>query len=199
MSSLDLRDEILYFDVGKGSDTFFNWTQKGRTPTAFRLEVMPARSFAWNSEVHFFVHWKKTDAKLSAYQEGGLVFVVVGKPSLQFQVMDAFLEHLAEKFIDAYGLTVDSYVVGSENLFSGFSTVVEDAFEVVTKDKVKLVRAVCKACGNKQIHVWVKKSLVEKSNVHPVALVYEHAAHAVLLYVDADFKVRAASVVEISG
>ncbi|GAJ18949.1 unnamed protein product, partial [marine sediment metagenome] len=34
---------------------------------------------------------------------------------------------------------------------------------------------------------------------YPVALVYMHHGHSLLLYIDADFKVRGAEIVSITG
>lgn len=197
---LKLQEKIHFIDVGRGSDTFFHWNSNKLSSSVYHLEILPARahfSEITRQDVQYFVHYTKSDMKVAAWMKNSVVFVVGAAPDLQFQVIEAMIEYITDLFLAMYDFAIESYVTGGEAIFLGFHEFLQKALEVIP-DQVKLVRAPCKACGT-NIPIYVKKRLVEDSEVFPIALVFEHASHALLIYLDRNFAVRSTKVVDISG
>ncbi|MHA1733277.1 MAG: hypothetical protein ACTSU5_15120 [Promethearchaeota archaeon] len=196
---LNLHEKIFFINVGRGTDTFFHWNSNVNSSKTYKLEVMPARahfSSVQDPEVPYFVHWSRSDMKIAAWKNKA-VFVVGASVEIQFQVIEAIIEYITELFLAMYDFAIESYVTGGEAIFHGFGEFLEKALDVIP-EHVELLRAPCKACGV-NVPVYVKKRLVNEAPSHPVALVFEHASHALLIYIDKEFKVRSTTVVDISG
>lgn len=126
-----------------------------------------------------------------------LIFIVGATPACQYQVMEAFMEFISEQWHELYGeLILQSSTFG--NLFDGFKEIVEDAFKEVPKRYLIKTNTRCTSCAENFI-IYVKKSLIDHATSFPVALVFEHADHALLLYIDSQGNSRGESTVDITG
>ncbi|MFX1259241.1 MAG: hypothetical protein ACFFAN_15410, partial [Promethearchaeota archaeon] len=141
----------------------------------------------------------KADIKLVYYLEDDAVFSIGSNSEIQSQLLEALLEHLIEKFYDMYDKSLFKSCYGDVcNIFDGFSSVLEDSLKNYERlDLIETSLVNCKAC-KKTIVVIIKKSLVEKSERTHTPLVYNHSGHALLLYIDKQFKVRGQELVDIS-
>jgi hypothetical protein len=197
-----LRDQILFVNIGKEAESFFDWKNPNAKLTFNQLDVANARRY--EGDLSYYIHLKKQDYKLVFRNmspplsgETNLIFIVGATPECQYQAMEAFLEYLAKQWFDIYDTT---YMQASSfgEIFNGFEIVVDDAFIDVPKDYLMLVQSHCKACG-KNYEIYVRKSLIENAESFPAALVFEHADHALLLYIDEQYNTRGESSVDISG
>ena len=84
------------------------------------------------------------------------------------------------------------------SIFDSFSSIVEDTFKNYENlDIIKLALVTCKGC-KKTIPVIIKKSLIENSERSTTPLVYSHSGHALLIYIDKQFKVRGNELVDLN-
>jgi len=197
-----LREQILFVNIGKEAEAFFNWRNPNAKLTFNQIDVVNTRNYS--GDLSYFIHLKKQDYKLVFRNmcpplsgSTGLIFIVGATLECQFQVMEAFLEYLAQQWFDIYDAT---YLQTSSfgEIFDGFEIVVDDAFSDVPNDFLMMVQSHCKACG-KLYDIYVRKSLIEHAESYPAALVFEHADHALLLYIDEQYNARGESAVDISG
>ena len=92
----------------------------------------------------------------------------------------------------------DIFDIGTDDFFKDFISKIEDTIKKIPNQVGNVITAYCRICG-KYVNVYVKKSMIEDAQDYPVALVYMHHGHSLLLYIDADFKVRGAEIVSITG
>ncbi len=114
----------------------------------------------------------------------------------QYQVIEAFLEYLSTKWFEQFGSMQNTSTAGK--IYEPFVETVEQAFEEVPKNYLMKVKAHCKIC-NDYFGVYVRRSLVDGAPSYPVALVLQHANHALLIYVDDKYQSRGESIVNITG
>jgi hypothetical protein len=197
-----LRNQILYINIGVGSETFFNWRNASAKIGFNQIDVVGARTYEGN--LSYYIHIKKQDYKLvfrkmnpPAGRGKSLIFIVGGTPDCQFQVMEAFVEFLSTQWNELYGeFILQSSTFG--NLFEGFKEIVGDAFNEVPKSYLFKVGTNCHSCA-KRFEIYVRKSLIAHAEAYPVALVFEHTDHALLLYIDQQGNSRGESTVDITG
>ncbi|HMF32552.1 MAG TPA: hypothetical protein VKK79_14105 [Candidatus Lokiarchaeia archaeon] len=198
----ELREQIYYVNIGRGVETLFNWRNPNASSTFNQIDVIGARNYPKN--VAHYVHLKKPDYKIVfrklKFTDGAqepVIFIVSGGSECQYQVLEAFIEYLMGKWQEVYGDTIVGASYSGE-LFDGFDVAVDGAFDDVPQTHLSKVRAHCRIC-DKDYEIYVRKSLVDNAPSSPVALVFEHEDHALLLYIDKQFVVRGENVVEITG
>ncbi|OLS13993.1 MAG: hypothetical protein RBG13Loki_2389 [Promethearchaeota archaeon CR_4] len=197
-----MRNQILYLNIGIGSETFFNWRNPAATITFNQIDVLNARNYP--GKLSYSIHIKKQDYKLvfrkidpPKGKGKTLIFIVGATPACQYQVMEAFMEFISEQWYEVYSeLFLQSSTFG--NLFEGFKEIVEDAFKEVPKRYLIKMTTRCSSCAQNFV-LYVKKSLIDHAESFPVALVFEHADHALLLYIDSQGHTRGESTVDITG
>ncbi len=87
----------------------------------------------------------------------------------------------------------------SPNVFNSFNTEIEKILNHLKDlDLVAIINARCRVC-NKILPVYLKKSFIENSQDYPVPLVYSHEGHAILIFIDKDFKIRGTELVNLTG
>ncbi len=82
--------------------------------------------------------------------------------------------------------------------YDPFIDTIEHAFEEIPKNHLMRVKAHCKIC-NDYYSVYMRRSLVDDAPSYPVALVFQHANHALLIYIDDKYQSRGEAVVNITG
>ncbi len=164
--------------------------------------MLSARNYP--GKLSYYIHIKKQDyklvfRKLAPPKEKGksLIFIVGATPDCQFQVMEAFMEFIYEQWYELYGdLFLQSSSFG--NLFDGFKEIMQDAFEEVPKKYLIKTSTRCNSCAE-NFEIYVRKSFIDHAECFPVAIVFEHADHALLLYIDQQGHSRGESAVDITG
>ncbi len=197
----ELRQQILFLDVGYNTETHFHWIN-AKTENPFApIDVIAARSFP--GDLTNYIHLQRKENKLAfrlyanpACGFKKLIFVIGATGECQYQVIEAFLEYLATKWYEQFGSFPST--PGTWKVFDPFVETVEQAFEEIPKSFLMKVKTHCKIC-NDNFGVYVRKSLVDGSSSYPVALVFQHANHALLIYIDDKYQSRGESVVNITG
>ncbi len=197
-----LKNQILYLNIGIGSETYFNWRNEDAKISFNQIDVLSARNYP--GKFSYYIHIKKPDykllfRKLAPPKEKGknLIFIVGATPDCQYQVMEAFMEFIYEQWYELYGdLFLQSSTFG--NLFDGFKEIVQDAFTEVPKKYLIKTGTRCNSCAE-NFEIYIRKSLILNAEFFPVAIVFEHADHALLLYIDQQGHSRGESAVDITG
>jgi len=191
----DISKLIYFIHFGTKEHIYFSWKPKIR-PKAFIFDYSIARD---TSISDIFFHLNKGDVKIAYIQKNNLVFIIGADQSVQFQILEALLEYLSEKFIEIYGdVLKEIFEIGTEDFFKDFISKIEKSIKTIPSQIGKMINAHCRVC-DKYLYIYVKNSLIENAEDYPVALVYNHGGHSLLIYIDADFKVRGAEIVAITG
>ncbi|GAB4307777.1 MAG: hypothetical protein Kow0069_05580 [Promethearchaeota archaeon] len=129
----------------------------------------------------------------------GVVFVVAGLHATQLAVLQAVLDKVRawckknvdpKAFFAGYGT---ERAIVEEMLQSALPDLVREA----VTDDVRWLRVKCKGCGE-DLDLAVPKRVVEEANRLPCLFVYLHGDHALQVYLDRNFAVRAAEVANFS-
>jgi hypothetical protein len=199
----NLSNEIYFVNIGRQDEDFLTW-KNPRTDKVFtKLDAIGLRTF--RGDVDYYRHVKdprhetKTVVKQFVKDPGSeTIFIVVAGFSCQYQVIEAFIEYLVEKWFAVYDSSLIKSVGSGGEMFGSFNSIIEEAFSKMPDRDLKKVQALCKPT-NELIDVWVKRSLVTKASSLPAALVFEHGPYHLLLYLDGQFKVREQKLVDFSA
>lgn len=148
---------------------------------------------------HFF-HIHKGDSKI-VYKKTAhnLIFSVGADVVMQFQVLEALIDHLIEEFDSNYGSYLTDFGSGSQQNFQDFIKKINHAIKHFHDlDLVSYVQIFCTYCKCNHI-VAVKNSLIKNSEKSIVPIVYNHNGIPLLLYIDQDFGIRGIEHVSITG
>ena len=195
MNIPDISNLIYFIHFGTQENIYFSWKSK-YSPKAFIFDYTIAKD-AIKSEIYF--HLNKADVKIVYQKKNNFIYIIGGHISVQFQILEALLDHLSKRFMEIYGdVLFFIFDIGTDDFFKDFISKIEDTIKKIPNQVGTIIRAYCRICG-KYVNVYVKKSMIEDAEDYPVALVYMHHGHSLLLYIDADFKVRGAEIVSITG
>ncbi|MFX1390310.1 MAG: hypothetical protein ACFE9Z_09630 [Promethearchaeota archaeon] len=138
--------------------------------------------------------------KLVYIRKHGLIYTVGANPKVQYQLLEALLEHIDFEFNEMYDVKVIlSYGNFSPGLFNRFKPKIQNIiWNFANLDLVKRIHIECRVCG-KVLPLFVKKSFIENAESYPVPIVYSHKGHAVLCFIDKNFHHRGVELVNITG
>lgn len=198
----ELKSKILFLNIGFERETYFNWVNESEEVGFTQIDILGARNFSEDPSdyIHLVKKGQRLVFQMMASPERGFtkaLFVVGAKIDCQYQVMEAILEYFASQWYLRYdellrGPSVDA------RMFEDFAEVVEAAFEEVPKNYLQKLLVRCPQC-DANYFVFVRTSLVQSAVSFPMALVYQHANHALLIYVDEQYESRGESIVNITG
>jgi hypothetical protein len=192
--NLKLIEDIHYIDIGIDSNTdLIRWVRSNTN--IFRLDILAARAAA--SE-QYYQHIQKGNTKTVFIRMKSVTFTIVSNESVQYQILEAIISHIADEFFGTYGEICCELLTGMTNLFDGFQSLVPEIIIKVLEDDIIWVKTRCKLCQTTH-KVAIKKILVTECKNFPVSIVYIHHGHGLVLYIDANFKVRGAELVDITG
>ncbi|MCP4763424.1 MAG: hypothetical protein GY870_16750 [archaeon] len=203
MDHNNILDLIQFVSISKDSgsglsssmDDLFQWVNEKNSISKFTLDIIAVKALVKTSDIFYQI--KRHGLKICFILKNNILFITGADEKVQYQLLEAIIEETIGKFEKFYGGIVDNYSGGFSDTFGGFSMIIDNIIHTII-DKVKFVFANCKACKS-TIQICVKNSFIEKSENFPVSLVYIHNGHAILVYIDAKFKVRGAEIVLISG
>lgn len=191
----DVSKLIYFIQIGSKDNVYFNWKSK-ISPRAFFFDYSIAANCP---ESDLYYHLNKGDVKLVYMRKGRVIFIIGGDISVQYQIFEALLEYHCERFLEIYGDVLDDiFETGSSDFFKAFYEISEKSINNTPQKRGKMVEAHCRLC-QKNVYPYVRNSLILDSEDFPVPIVYVHEGHALLLYIDRDFKVRGAEFVSMTG
>lgn len=195
--SLNLFEKMYFVNIGRyrHDDTYFEWISKGYQKSTF-FETRVTRN-APEQKVYYVI--AKSDIKLVYFVVNDVVFTMGAHADLQSLLMETLLEYMIKQFFEMFDESLFMACYGEQcHIFNSFDEVVTDVFRNYEKLDLFMTSLVhCKGC-NKTLKIIIKKSLVENSTKPTVPIVYVHSGHAVLVYVDKQYKVRGNELVTMS-
>jgi hypothetical protein len=191
---INILDLIQCVDIGIDSNTdVIRYLKPGSQ--VFRMDIIAARA----SATKYFQKIEKSHSRTAFIKNGLLTFLISAEEGAQYQLLEAILEYVIEEFNRIYGnMNFETMSGGVSTIFAGFESIIPGLFEKTQKERVKLLKANCRTC-NCDFEVYVKKTLVEKGSNFPVSIVFLHKNHGMIIYIDANFKVRGAEITEITA
>jgi len=153
-----------------------------------------------NMTSDIFFHRDKGNMKIAYIRKRNLLYTVGASPQIQFQLLEALLEHVDLEFNEMYDIEVIlSYGNFSLSIFKGFNEIIDNIIKNFGDlDLVKRIQVECRVC-NTVLPLFVKKSFIENAESYPVPIVYKHKGHAILCFIDQDFQHRGVELVNITG
>lgn len=198
MLNIDLIKKVYFFNISglNNDDNYFQWTSKfyHKNPI-FQIKLTRNPP---HKEIFYTIN--NPDITIVYYAYKDTVFSVGAHSELQSQLLEAIIEYLIDQFYDMYDPSLLNTCYGDScDIFNGFSMVVLDLLNNFNeKDLIKIAMVNCKGCDEKTQKVIIKKSLIKNSTSTTTPLVFVHSGHALLIYVDKDFKVRGSQLVDVS-
>jgi hypothetical protein len=196
LSSEKIMQSLEFINISNDEFTIFEW----KPPRSYKSFVLDLNILKKNPSSDIFFHIHKGNMKIVHIRSGDLIYAAGSDTEIQFQLLEALIEVILKRFNERYD--IDSYLSYgkfSSNLFDSFKPIVEDVImNFKNLDLVKQIDVPCMVC-NKILHLIVKRNSIEKSESHPVPIVYMHDGHSILCYIDKNFDVRGVELVNITG
>ena len=197
MLTLNLLNQIYFFNIGRyqATDNFFTWKND-----SYHSNVLLQIQMIRNPPIKdIFYCLQKIDLKIVYTLKDDVVFSICSDTEIQSQLLEAILTYLIEQFFYTFDKSLLMSCYGDVcSIFDSFSSIVEDTFKNYENlDIIELALVTCKGC-KKTIPVIIKKSLIENSERSTIPLVYSHSGHALLIYIDKQFKVRGNELVDLN-
>ena len=189
--------EFLEFvNISNKEFTLFEW----KPPNSYRRFDLDLNIVKENAVSDIFFHKDKGNMKIVYIQKHNLLYTVGASPQIQFQLLEALLEHVDLKFNETYDIEVIlSYGNFSPNIFNGFKEIISDIIKNFGDlDLVKRILVECRVCKT-VLPLFVKRSFIENAESYPVPIVYEHKGHAILCFIDKNYQHRGVELVNITG
>jgi hypothetical protein len=192
----DIKQKLNFINISTEKLTLVEW----KPPRSFKSYILDLNIVKENATEDIFFHIYKGNSKIAHIKKGDLIYTIGAKNDVQFQLMEALLEFIDEKFKEIYDLEVIlSFENVSSNIFRNFNNNIEKILDNLKElDLVKNISVYCRVC-KKVLQIYVKRSFIETAEDFPVPLVYNHSGHAVLIFIDRNFDVRGAELVQLTG
>ncbi len=176
--------------------TLFEW----KPPNSYRRFDLDLNIVKENVVSDIFFHKDKGNMKIVYIQKHNLLYTVGASPQIQFQLLEALLEHVDLKLNETYDVEVIlSYGNFSPSIFNGFKEIISDIIKNFSNlDIVKRIHVECRVC-KVVLPLFVKKSFIENAESYPVPIVYMHKGHAILCFIDQNYQHRGVELVNITG
>lgn len=194
-----LIDDVYFVNIGSADrdDNFFKW----KNIDYYKSTVLELKLIRSAPIKDIFYCITKPDVKIVYYihNETHTVFSIGSKPEIPSHLLEALIEFFIKEFFDMYDTSLLNSCYGNScDIFSHFTKVIQSTLkDFYNLDLIKTALVICKAC-NKTIPVVIKKSDIEKSPKSNIPIVYIHAGHALLIYMDKNYKIRGSELVSIS-
>jgi hypothetical protein len=185
-----------FINISNEESTIFEW----KPLKSFRRFDLDLNVVKENPVSDIFFHRDKGNMKLAYIRRNNLIYTVGASIKVQFQLLEALLEHVSFKFHEMYDVEVImSYGDFNPAMFNGFKQVlVNIILKFADLDLVKRIQVECRVC-KKVLPLFVKKSMIENADSYPVPIVYVHEGHAILCFIDQNFHHRGVELVNITG
>jgi len=193
---VSFRSKLTFINIFSELCDFFEW----KPANVFSSAILDQTTMKQNLIENEFFQIHKGANKVLYTRNDGIYYSIGAKSELNNQLLEALLEYIIKIFNKKYNLEeFKSYAMIHHSVFEDFRAklnIVLDNF--VELELVKEVSVPCKVC-KKNFQLIVKASDIEKSDRWPVPIVTVHEGHALLCYIDRDFKCRASGKVKFAG
>ena len=192
----NIGEFLEFINISNEKFTLFEWKPPG-SMRRFDLDLNIVKE---NPISDIFFQKDKGNMKIVYIRINNLLYTVGASPEVQYQLLEALLEYVDLKFNEMYDVDVIlSYGDFSPGLFNGF----KDQIEYIIKDfadldLVKRIMVECRVC-NTVLPLFVKKSVIENAESHPVPIVFSHKGHAILCFIDRNYQHRGIELVSLTG
>ncbi len=192
----NLNNHLNFINISSKNMSLFEW----KPPSSFRSYILDVNLVKEYATDDIFFHIFKGNSKIVHIKKGDLIYTIGANNDIQFQLLEAILEYIDEKFNEMYDIKVIlSFENVSSNIFTRFNIVIDSLLEHFKKlDLVKIINAYCRVC-KKILPILVKKSFIDNAEDYPVPLVYSHKGHAILIFIDKNFDVRGVELVNTTA
>jgi len=192
----NIKEKLNFINISTDELSLVEW----KPPRSFKSYILDLNIVKENAAKDVFFHIFKGNSKIAHIKKDYLIYSIGAKTDVQFQLMEALLEYVDKKFKEIYDIDVIlSFENVSSNIFRDFNNTIENILDNLNElDLVKKISVYCRVC-KKVLHVFVKRSFIENSEDFPVPIVYNHEGHAVLIFIDKNFDVRGAELVNLTG
>ena len=192
----NIGEFIEFINISSQNQFLFEW----KPPKSFRRYDLDLNIVKENNVSDIFFHIDKGNMKIVHIRKNDLIYTVGASIKVQFQLLEALLEHVSFKFHDTYDIDVIlSYSNFNPNIFNSFKEIIEDIIKNFGDlGLVKRIQVECRVCG-KVLPLFVKKSFIQNAESYPVPIVYVHEGHAILCFIDKNFQHRGVELVNITG
>ena len=192
----NIGEFLEFINISDDKSTLFEWKPE-KSYRRFDLDLNIVKE---NPVSDIFFHRDKGNMKIAYIRSKGLIYTVGASIKVQFQLLEALLEHVSFKFHEMYDVEVImSYDDFNPAMFQGFKEILEEVIKnFADLDLVKRIQVECRAC-KKVLPLFVKKSMIENADSYPVPIVYVHEGHAILCFIDQNFHHRGVELVNITG
>lgn len=192
MPIVDLEKLIFYIDISTIKNTdIFRWA--GPVGVMFPVDILSARTDAL---ADVFRHHENKNRRMVFIKKPPYTYIIGADNTVQFQVLEAIIESVIAKFNQNYGqLPVDLLIHGMANAFAEW---IPKIFTEVHQTGIKWIQTKCIGC-HEDHQIAVKKSLIDNAKSYPISLVFVHRGHGLLLYLDKNFQIRGAEIVDMTG
>ena len=192
----NIGEFLEFINISNEKFTLFEWKPE-RSFRRFDLDLNIVKE---NPISDIFFHRDKGNMKIVYIRKHNLIYTVGSSPGVQYQLLEALLEYVDLKFNEMYDVeTILSYGDFSPGLFNEFLITIADIIKnFADLDLVKRIQVECRVC-NTVLPLFVKKSVIENAESHPVPIVYSHKGHSILCFIDRNFQHRGIELVNITG
>ncbi|MHA1340331.1 MAG: hypothetical protein ACTSRZ_09025 [Promethearchaeota archaeon] len=186
--------EFLYISNIMDEELYF-WSPKNFKKSRYILDIIAIKTLTKAEDI--FYQMTKSSLKICGYLKNGIIFSIGAEENIQFQLLEAVLEQISSVFFEFYGDIIQTMSGSYSDTFNGLDKFILEIFQDIKK-YITITRVFCKAC-KKILNIYIKNSLISTTKNYPVSLVYIHEGHGLLLYIDKNYTVRGAEIVDISG
>lgn len=192
----NIGEFLEFINISDERSTLFEWKPE-KSYRRFDLDLNIVKE---NPVSDIFFHRDKGNMKIAYIRNKGLIYTVGANIKVQFQLLEALLEHVNFKFHKMYDVEVImSYDDYNPAMFLNFKEILEEVIKnFADLDLVKRIQVECRAC-KKVLPLFVKNSMIENADSYPVPIVYVHEGHAILCFIDQNFHHRGVELVNITG
>ena len=192
----NIIEKLHFINISTDEFSIFDW----KPPGIFKSNVLDLNIVKETTAMDIFFHIYKGNEKIVHIRKDNLIYTIGTSKEVQFQILEALLEIIHEKFHEIYDIkAIFSYSNVSTAIFKNFSNEVD---EIVSKlnelDLIQKVDVYCTVC-KKTLPLFVKKSIMKSATSFPVPIVYNHQGHAIVCYIDQNFIVRGVELVNTTG
>ena len=189
---------LIHISIG-AEDLLYQWKPPGSNKS-YLLELKMIKESIGEVSENVFFNVDKITYKFAYIRKKNIVYTIVANDVLHFQLLEALMEKIIEKFNEMYDLEIIlSYGNVTANAFKSFNNKIEEMLnDPKPLELGKVINARCRVC-NKVLPVFIKKSMIEEADSYPVPIVYTHKGHAILCYIDKNFEVRGVELVNTTG
>ncbi len=196
----NLQNKIFFINISKKQNELVSWKSK-YSNKSFIFDMIGLKKNKSMKKRDVFFHFNKEDLKIIYIKTlKNIIFSIGADVSVQYQVIEAILGHLIERFQLKYEKNlISDFESGSSHLFKDFNEEIEETLSNFDNLKlIKFIQLYCKFC--KKSHMLaVKKSLIETSKKPVISFVYYHDGITLLVYLDRQFEIRGVELVNLSG